>query len=134
MCIRDSVGGGEFNQLSRCVAAGEQFLALDGELSSGGSVSSAVVGGRVSSVGGGAEAGVVVDLFEAGADGSRAGWLGATSSGVDGSYRFDVDQGCYVVTMIAPSGRTFVGGGEYSQLSRCVAAGETFNQLDGQLA
>ncbi len=88
--------------------------------------------GWISSGGAGAE-GVTVDLFRAAADGSRAEFLGDTRSDRGGNYSFDVGDGCYVVTMIAPQGRQFTNNSRWFQRQICVSGGHSANPLDGQL-
>ncbi len=66
-----------------------------------------------------------VDLFEAAADGSRGPFLDSTTTDADGAYRFTTGGGCYVLTFIAPPGRTFTNGSPWFQSGVCVDAGET---------
>jgi hypothetical protein len=72
---------------------------------------------------------VSVDLFEAAADGSRGPYLTSTATGDDGSgnglFSFTVDPGCYVLTFIAPPGRTFTNGSQWFQPGVCVELGDS---------
>ncbi len=68
--------------------------------------------------------GVAVDLFAAGADGLRAGYLRSMTT-TAGSADFAVDAGCYVVVAVAPDGRLFDNGTPWSELPVCVEAGAT---------
>lgn len=55
----------------------------------------------------GPAAGLTVDLFEAGGDGSRSRWITDTTTGADGRFGFSVEPACYVLVAIAPEGRRF---------------------------
>ncbi len=90
------------------------------------------IGGLVADGDGGPVAGVKVDLFLATADGSRGSFLGSTTTDGQGRYRFAVDGGCYVLTMIAPQGATFSGSRWY-QPDGCVDGGQQIDDLDGLL-
>ncbi len=74
--------------------------------------------------------GVEIDLFEAMADGSRGTFLAKATTDTDGRFRHETTAGCYVLTFIAPDGRTFTGGRQWHQPSACVQAGETISGLD----
>lgn len=91
------------------------------------------IAGRVDGPDGSAVAGVQIDLFRAGGDGSRAGFVSHTFTD-GGGYRFDASDGCYVITMIAPDGNEFVSGSRWNQGSLCVWNGQADRVLDGQLA
>ncbi len=67
---------------------------------------------------------VKVDLFASSEVGGRDGFVGFTRTGSDGAYTFDVTPGCWVMTFIAPDGRTFSNGSRFINQARCVAAGE----------
>ena len=89
----------------------------------------AITGG-VSDSSGDPVSGTKVDLFTE----RRARFLGATRTDASGTFRFDVDPGCYVLTFIAPDGATFSGGGRYQNTAVCVAAGQTAGGHDATVA
>ena len=122
------VGGSRFHQVD--VPSGD-VDSLDATLAGGGA--SGAVEGRVTTGPSSPVAAVTIDLFQAQGDGSRGRFLGDTATGTDGRFSFDVAAGCYVLTMIAPDGRTFEGGDRWHQPSACVAAGETVADLDARL-
>lgn len=81
----------------------------------------AAITGSVDDSNGGAVAGAQVDLFTE----NRAAFVGSTSTGGNGSYRFDdLAAGCYVLTFVAPDGSSF-NGNRYQNRGVCVAAGQT---------
>ena len=124
--------GSGFLNLAYCAQDGQTVTGLDAGLSGGGGGSA--VGGEITEQGDQPVAGVVVDLFEAGADGSRAQYLRSATTGADGRYRFDVASGCYVVVAIAPPGRSFVGAGSgFAQDGACVTDGQVDDSLDAVL-
>lgn len=53
-------------------------------------------------------AGVQIDLFAAQADGTRGEWVYAAQTGDNGSFYLSAHPGCYVITHIAPEGRTWM--------------------------
>ncbi len=125
------VGGSQWNQQSVCLEAGESDDSISAVLVATDPGDESRIGGQVTNAdGSGAE--VVVDLFSTNGDGSRAAFLGDTTSDADGNYGFDVAPGCYVTVMIAPDGHTF-GGSKWNQQSVCVKAGEVNDDVDGQL-
>ncbi|MEM9562989.1 MAG: RICIN domain-containing protein, partial [Actinomycetota bacterium] len=73
------------------------------------------IAGTVADESGAGVGGVAVDLFVANADGSRGQWLRQITTNTDGTYRFDLQPGCYVLTFIAPNGRTFTNGSRWYQ-------------------
>ena len=77
--------------------------------------------------------GVKVDLFRANADGTRGGYVRDTRTDAGGGYSFWVNDGCYVVTMVAPSGQTFSNGSRWFQQSVCVNDGRAQRNVDGIL-
>ena len=90
--------------------------------------------GVVSREGQGGVSGVVVDLFVANGDGSRGQWLTSSTTDEVGNYLFDpVDDGCYILTFIAPPGETFINGSQWFQPGVCINAGEgqTINAILG---
>lgn len=105
----------------------DRHIVLTPQLGEDGSVQ-----GVVTDAAGSAVPGVNVDIFEMTADGSRGTFLGSTSTGSDGRYRFNVNPGCYVFTITAPDGETF-NGSRWFQSSRCLDAGQTITDLDASL-
>ena len=91
------------------------------------------VTGSVLYTGGGGAANIVIDLFKADAAGQRGQWIGDTRSDSSGNYAFTVPAGTYVLTFIAPSGGSFVGGRDYAQPSVTIAAGQTVTGINAQL-
>ncbi len=64
-------------------------------------------------------------VFTVQADGSRGRWLADTFTAADGSYRFTLPAGLYIVTFIAPDGATFVEtGSPYYNAPARVMSGE----------
>jgi 5-hydroxyisourate hydrolase-like protein (transthyretin family) len=68
---------------------------------------------------------VDVDLFTANADGSRGQYLRSTRTDTNGSYRFDVTPGCYVVTFVGNFGETFTNGSRWLSAGSCPDSGQT---------
>ncbi len=76
--------------------------------------------------------GVAVDLFFAAGDGSRGEWIEQVETGP--GYEFEIDSGCYVLTFIAPTGRTFIDSGtQWVNRSFCIEAGSQ-RQYEANLA
>ncbi len=91
------------------------------------------IAGTVTDESGSPVGGVAVDLFVAAADGSRGQWLRQITTDTAGNYRFDVQPGCYVLTFIAPTGRTFTNGSRWYQPGRCVDPDQTITGVDATL-
>ncbi len=127
------VGGSRWFQPAVCVGPGEAVVGIDAVLV-GGPPEPGVVGGSVVDGAGVGVGGVVVDLFVANGDGSRGRWLEAVTTGADGRFEAELVAGCYVLTFIAPEGRTFDDGQRWYQPSVCVASGESRLGLDAALA
>ncbi len=89
--------------------------------------------GRVTDEGGGAVGGIAVDLFTAGPDGTRGTYLATATTGPDGTYTLDVDPGCYVLTFIAPTGRTFTNNSPWYQAPACAQTGQPTTNIDATL-
>lgn len=85
-------------------------------------------GGVVTDANGDPVAGIGADLFSEG----RVTYLTSTTTAADGSYSFSViDDTCYVVTLIAPIGETWVANGtRFIDLADC-AAGSDIDTLNG---
>ena len=130
---RTFTNGSQWLRAAVTLAAGEERLDVDATLAGGGGGGSTAMGGSVTDAGG-PVSGVVVDLFETAADGSRGPYLGSVATGSDGRFRFDVAPGCYTLTFIAPAGRTFTSGSQWFQPSGCVAAGEERLDVDAVLS
>ncbi len=116
-----------------CVEAGGTDSSASATLDRGAADTDGVLVGAVSD-GGGAVAGVSIDLFSASGDGSRGTWLTyATSDGV-GNFEFTVEAGCYVLTYIAPDGRTWADNSQpWMNRLVCVEAGQTDSTLGAVL-
>ncbi len=127
----ETFNGGSWLNLGRCVAEDETVTDLDAVLD-GDVVTGTTVGGTITTAAGAPVADVSVDLFQQGAAGERGPFLGQTRSDSDGRYRFEVEAGCYVATLIAPDAETF-DGSRWFQTSGCVEAGQALETLDGVL-
>ena len=131
---RTFVGGGGFDERSLCIRAGETVDDVDARLNVSDPSLQTRIGDQVTFENGDPAVGVVVDLFDAKADGSRGRFIGGTTTDADGTYGFDVGSGCYVVVFTAPTGTTFVGGSPWSEQLVCLAEGETVDDVDAVLA
>jgi len=129
---RTFTNGSQWFQPSATVGSGQAVTGLDARLNGGGATG-ATIGGTVTNGDGSGAAGVVVDLFAANADGSRGAFVAATATDATGRYRFDATPGCYVLTFIAPSGRTFTNGSQWFQPSACPTTGQTVGGIDATL-
>ncbi|MEL6982309.1 MAG: hypothetical protein AAFO29_07795, partial [Actinomycetota bacterium] len=89
---------------------------------------------RVEESDGAAAPGVTIDLFVAGADGTRSSFLFFAATGADGIASFDVAAGCYVVVAIAPDGQTFDSGSPWFEQFRCVEPDEIATDLVARLS
>ncbi|MGH1489883.1 MAG: hypothetical protein ACRBK7_10900 [Acidimicrobiales bacterium] len=129
--------GKQYLTTAVCLAAGESRPDVDAALEPIDNTAPSV-SGTVTVQGGQAFSGVSVDLFTAGADGSRAEYLRSTNTGSDeepGQFSFAVEPGCYVLTYFydsetfrfAESGRTWLNRGF------CVEAGQQLTDLDAVL-
>ncbi len=125
--------GSQWFQPSACPTAGQALGGIDARLSGGGAGGAAVAGTVTSGSGGAGVAGVDIDLFAANADGSRGPWIGSQLTDAAGGYRFDVPPGCYVLTFIAPTGRTFTNGSQWFQPSACPTSGQAVIGIDATL-
>ncbi len=85
---------------------------------------SGFIDGTVREVDGTPVGGVNVDLFEQTANGGRGTFIESAPTDGAGSYRFEVDPGCNVITFVAPSGRT-INGSPFLSLGTCVESGQT---------
>ncbi len=96
----------------------------------------AIIGiqGTVTNASGAGVRGVQVDLFRANADGSRGAFLGEIRTDAAGNYQFRPGDGCYVVTVVAPSGITFTATGTpWYQRSMCLSAGAATDWISPRL-
>ncbi len=108
----------------RCLAEGERvddiLASLASDAPEPGRVSALVFDGPTRDV---VVDGVAVDLFTAAGDGSRGPWIEQVQTGPGDE--FEVDAGCYVVTFIAPAGRTFVDTGtQWVNRPFCIESGD----------
>ena len=81
------------------------------------------VNGKVADTAGNGVGGLVVDLFADAGNGERGQWIGDTRTDANGNYSFTVDDGCYVVTFIAPDGTRFENGGRWLNDGGCAQNG-----------
>ncbi len=82
----------------------------------------------------GAVSGVVIDLFQSQADGSRGTYLRSTTTDDAGSYRFGLaDTACHVAVVIAPEGAAFHDGSRWHQRNLCFGDGETTIRFSSSL-
>ncbi len=108
-----------------CVTAGQSATGTDKTLASGdgGQITGAVAFGAQ------LVDDIQVDLFAAGADGSRGSYLRTATTGEQGAsgrFDFDAPAGCYVATLIAGEDGTWVdSGSRWLNAGFCVTAGET---------
>ncbi len=119
-------------QPSLCVEDGESRTDIDATLAAPVGSQGALTG-SVTFVDGGPAEGVKAVLYRAAADGGRGAFVGPTFTGSDGVYRFDVDDGCYVIDLVALDDTSFAGR-PFRQLADCVENGATVGGLDGVLS
>lgn len=77
--------------------------------------------------------GVTVDLFSANADGTRGRFIRDTRTDGAGGYGFQVNDGCYVITMVAPADTRFTNDSRWYQEPVCVWNGQRQHNVDGIL-
>ncbi len=78
--------------------------------------------------------GVKVDLFHSGADGSRGSYIRDIRTDVNGWYKFDVSDGCYTITIVAPDNTTFRNNGSrWHQRSVCTSGGQSDDYINAYL-
>ena len=118
--------GSQWLEQQSCPTAGQQISNLTATLNGG--ASQASVGGTVRRAGAGV-GGVGIDLFVANADGSCGVYLSSATSAANGSWRFNIAPGCYVVTYIAPLGQTFTNGSQWLEQGSCPTAGQNVSDL-----
>jgi hypothetical protein len=122
-------GGSPWLQSAECVEAGEG-AEIDAALDP--PIGATEIGGLVSDQQAAPVANVQIDLFEAGADGSRGSYLTSASTDQSGRYGFEVAPGCYILTFVAPDGSEF-NGSRWLQLPLCVEAGQVIGDADATL-
>ncbi|MGH1492320.1 MAG: putative Ig domain-containing protein [Acidimicrobiales bacterium] len=113
-------GDDGFAERATCVTNGQQVLDLNARLS-GETPGDSVISGFITDAGN-PVANAQADLFVANADGSRGQFLGAATTDQTGEYSFETEAGCYILVLIAPTGRTFQTGSGYFQGAGCVTA------------
>lgn len=121
----------QWYQAPECVGANEQVTGVDATVL--GNQGSQSISGRVTANNGSPVAGVVIDLFTANADGSRGTYIGDATTDANGNYQLDTGAACYVLTFIAPNGRTFTNGSQWLQNPSCVDANENIAGVDAVL-
>jgi 5-hydroxyisourate hydrolase-like protein (transthyretin family) len=109
--------GSRWSQRAVCVQAGET-VTTNAQLSA---PANATLGGQIVLDGGTPAVDVAVDLFTNAGDGSRGEFLRSSRTGSDGKFQFSIPAGCYILTLIAPTGIEFAGGGQYLQHAECLA-------------
>lgn len=114
------INGTEWSDAAACVSNRGTVDSLDAVLNNvDGGGEGDTISGTISNADGIGQSGVVVDLFNANADGSRGSYLTSATTNSSGNYSFARPQGCYVTTMIAPAGQRFSNGSQWSQESFC---------------
>jgi hypothetical protein len=121
---------GRFKNTSFCATTQQAVTGLDATLTL--SQQTAELGGVVTDESSTPVAGVRAVIYAAEGEG-RGRWLGRAFTGSDGTWRFAAGSGCYVVDLVAPEGRNWVGGGRYRQVSGCIAGADNLG-LGGTLA
>lgn len=125
--------GSQWHSLGRCAVGGPTVWSSSATLDRAGPSEDGIAGGEVSD-GGDPVDGLVVDLFTATADGGRGTFLADATTGSDGRYQFTVSPGCYVLTLIAPPGRSFVDTStQWTNRPFCAKAGEAVTDIDAAL-
>ncbi len=122
---------GRYHRVGACAVAGDPPPSIDVALSATDVVRTAAIGGMVTNADGTPAFPSRVHLYEAGADGSRATWLGSIWT-EQGAYSFDVTPGCYILDFAPPEGGRFDRGLWY-QVGACVEAGEVLTDVSAQL-
>ncbi|MEM9652032.1 MAG: Calx-beta domain-containing protein [Actinomycetota bacterium] len=125
------VNGSQFFQDAVCVDDEAPTASVDAIIQ-GEVPSDTSIGGTVTFRNGDPAEGVLVDLFLQ-VDGGRGDFIGFTRTADDGTYFFDVIEGCYFVTFIAPPGEVFVNGSQFFQDAVCVEGGVPVTDLDAVL-
>ncbi len=116
-----------------CLSDGQVERGILATVNTGANGQLATAGGTISD-GGAAVSGIKIDLFEANGDGSRGAFQRPTTSAPDGSFEFTTDPGCYVLTYIAPEGRTWTStGSKWWNRAYCVTAGQSRSDMDAEL-
>lgn len=90
------------------------------------------LGGTVLKANGRPAKNIAVELFAI-EDGTAAVPVSTTVTNRDGSYSFSVDPGCFIVVLVAPTNKTFIGGTKTMVHYVCVGAGQDISNLDAQL-
>lgn len=117
---------GKFKNVPVCVDSFDTVVQLDGAIQTA-RIADATLSGIVSSrpLGFG-ESGVKVDVFVADGPGARGAFVGAGETDTLGNFAIDVPAGCYILTYVAPDGRSMVGGDRFlNSDTLCVERGGT---------
>jgi|GEM_PF-4215802 len=77
--------------------------------------------------------GVHVDIFIASNDGIRADFIAETDTAADGTFSVELPTGCYIATIVAPEGRTLVGGDAFLNTSVLCADARTGAAIEAEL-
>jgi protocatechuate 3,4-dioxygenase beta subunit len=117
------VNGSTVERLQGCAEPGAE-LRFAVEIGGGGA--SAVYQGAVVDTSGVGVAGTTVEVWRATETGSRSTFLFAWEATDSGSYRFELNPGCYVTVTLTPLDREYEGLGNYYPQFLCLEAGQTF--------
>ncbi len=132
---RFTSGNPQYQNQAYCLGDGQSMT--DANVSLQGVAATASITGTVTD---GADespvSGVVIDLFDLAADGSRGAWLGDVVTGADGRFEWSAGIGqCYQTVFIAPTDRQWTATGtRWKPANHCPdTAGQTIT-ADGRLA
>jgi 5-hydroxyisourate hydrolase-like protein (transthyretin family) len=125
------LGTGQYRNVPVCVGSGENSSANDVSLIV--AAAGARIQGTVIAADGSPAPRVLVDLFAANGDGSRALFLGQRSTADNGTYSFEQALGCYVLVFVSPDGAEWVGGNKYRQVGTCVTSPGGVATIDAAL-
>lgn len=117
-----------------CLSDGQVETNVPATVNVGVGQNDATAGGAITD-GGNPVGNVQVDLYKAGADGSRGSFEQLTQSGGDGRFSFTIaEAGCYTLTYIAPDGRTWTDtGSRWWNRTFCISAGQNISDLNAVL-
>ncbi len=117
-----------------CLSDGQVETNVPATVNVGAGQNDATAGGAITR-GGNPVGNVQVDLYKAGADGSRGSFEQLTRSGGDGRFSFTIaEAGCYTLTYIAPDGQTWTDtGSRWWNRTFCISAGQNIGNLNAAL-
>ncbi len=115
-----------------CTTAGESVTNFNATLASDVDDDGAITGTVTKASA--AVNGVLVDLFEAAADGSRGQWVASATTNANGKYNLPTTDGCWILTFVAAEGETFTESpSRYLNRAVCTGSGETVSGIDAAL-